>query len=99
MRKMVKEVPQQEVFTPRDTDEYKIYIVTYVSLSGVSKLSKIVSSVGTKSYKWVSLENTKAWHNAAEYPSIEEALKNVGDNIVVYEFDNLKEFAQWLLER
>jgi hypothetical protein len=99
MRKMVKEIPQQEVFTPDEAKEDRIYICV-IQNGYLYKLSKTYTD--ENHYQWLSLEYSYMWKRGeglGSYNTIQEALKYLPVEDTVYEFNNLKELAQWLLER
>ena len=100
MRKMVKKVPQQEVFTPNEASEENIYICVRNDDGRLFKLSKTYT--GTNPYQWLALEISYRWYDgnaSGEYNNVQEALEAVYSEDIVYEFNNTKELAQWLLER
>jgi hypothetical protein len=99
MRKMVKEVPQQEVFTPDDVDQNRIYICVTED-GNLYKLSRTYT--GNPLYQWLSLEYSYMWkggEGSGGYDNIQEALNSIPNENTVYEFNDTKELAQWLLEQ
>ena len=88
---------ETEFITPNEADESFIYIAFNKKYKSYWKLQKNQS---TRDYSFVSLEDSYNSYFAHDgIKSISEALKRrLDENFVIYQFDNLKEALQWMLD-
>jgi len=90
MKKVTIETPIETV-SIMEVNNSRIYI------SDENSLYKLNREIGAGDWCWHCLDDSR---NFSDYhKSFEDAIKSKAKSYPVYEFDNLREFAEWLLTK